>query len=83
MVSARAVTRIEPIGGMRSAQRREVERLLATLRVKPVTIPIARRAGTLVRPVTVSSEPGSETQRRSGGGRESNPPGDRRPPHRF
>lgn len=39
----------ELIGGMRSAERREVWRLLASFHVEPATEIIARRAGDLVR----------------------------------
>jgi predicted nucleic acid-binding protein len=39
----------EIIGGMRSAERREVWRLLAAFRVEPVTEIIGRRAGTMRR----------------------------------
>lgn len=46
-VSALAVT--ELTGGMRSAERRQVWLLLASLRVEPVTELVARRAGELMR----------------------------------
>lgn len=39
----------ELVGGMRSAERREVWRLLAAFRVEPVTEIIARRAGDMMR----------------------------------
>lgn len=43
------VSTTELIGGMRSAERREVWRLLASFRVEPVTEIIARRAGDMMR----------------------------------
>jgi hypothetical protein len=39
----------ELVGGMRTAERREVWRLLAAFRVEPATEVIARRAGDLIR----------------------------------
>jgi predicted nucleic acid-binding protein len=48
-LAASAVTVTELTGGMRSPERREVARLLSTLNLKPVTLPIARRAGSLMR----------------------------------
>jgi predicted nucleic acid-binding protein len=39
------VSTVELVAGMRSAERREVWRLLAAFRPEPVTEPIARRAG--------------------------------------
>jgi predicted nucleic acid-binding protein len=39
----------ELIGGMRSVERREVWRLLASFRVEPATEVIARRAGEMIR----------------------------------
>lgn len=47
-LAASAVTVTELLGGMRSPERHAVTRLLATLSVQPVTIPIARQAGTLM-----------------------------------
>lgn len=43
------VSTTEVIGGMRSVERREVWRLLASFRVEPVTEIIARRAGDMMR----------------------------------
>lgn len=43
------VTITELIGGMRSTERREVWRLLASFRVEPATEIIARRAGDMLR----------------------------------
>ena len=43
------VTIAEIVGGMRTAERREVWRLLATFRVEPATEIIARRAGDMMR----------------------------------
>lgn len=49
-VFAKCVVSIaELTGGMRSAERREVWRLLASLRAEPVTEPVARRAGEFMR----------------------------------
>lgn len=44
-----AVTVTELTGGMRTGERREVWALLGALRTEPVTDPIARRAGELMR----------------------------------
>ena len=43
----------ELVGGMRSIERREVWRLLASFRAEPTTEVIARRAGSPVRPILV------------------------------
>lgn len=43
------VSATELLGGMRSGERREVARLLARLRLYPVTEQVARRAGALMR----------------------------------
>lgn len=43
------VSTAELIGGMRTAERREVWRLLASFRVQPATEVIARRAGDMMR----------------------------------
>lgn len=43
------VSIIELVGGMRSVERREVWRLLGSMRAQPVTEVIARRAGELMR----------------------------------
>ena len=44
-----AVTLTELTGGMRSAERREVNRLLSRLAVHPISVPIAHRAGAFMR----------------------------------
>jgi predicted nucleic acid-binding protein len=49
ILSASAVTLTELTGGMRSAERREVTRLLSALRLRPVTVAIARQAGMFMR----------------------------------
>lgn len=43
------VTVTELTGGMRAPERRDVARLLSTLRAQPVTVSIAQRAGALMR----------------------------------
>lgn len=43
------VSLVELIGGMRTVERREVWRLLASFRVEPVTEVVARRAGDMMR----------------------------------
>jgi predicted nucleic acid-binding protein len=48
-LAASAVTVTELTGGMRSPERREIARLLSTLSLQPVTLPIARRAGEFMR----------------------------------
>jgi len=49
-LAASAITVTELTDAMRSPERREMARLLSTLSLKPVTLPIARRAGALMRP---------------------------------
>ena len=44
-----AVSIVELIGGMRTVERREVWRLLASFRVEPATEMVARRAGDMMR----------------------------------
>lgn len=48
-LAASVVTTTEIRGGMRSGERSEVARLLATLRLHPVSEGVARRAGELMR----------------------------------
>ncbi len=48
-LAASVVTTTEILGGMRSGERSEVARLLATLQLHPVTEVVARRAGELMR----------------------------------
>lgn len=48
-LAASVVAATELLGGMRSRERREVARLLARLRLCPVSEPVARRAGELMR----------------------------------
>jgi len=48
-LAASAITVKELTDAMRSPERREIARLLSTLSLKPVTLPIARRAGALMR----------------------------------
>jgi predicted nucleic acid-binding protein len=43
------VTTVEIVGGMRSAERREVWRLLSAFKVEPATEIVARRAGDMMR----------------------------------
>lgn len=48
-LAASAVTVTELTGGTRSPERNEVARLLATLTLRSVTLPIARQAGAFMR----------------------------------
>ncbi len=48
-LAASVVTATEILGGMRSPERTAVARLLATLRLQPVSEVVARRAGELMR----------------------------------
>lgn len=48
-LSVSVVSIAELTGGMRSTERREVWRLLSILRAEPVTEPVGRRAGELMR----------------------------------
>lgn len=48
-VSISVVSVAEIVGGMRSAERREVWRLLSAFRVEPATEIVARRAGDMMR----------------------------------
>lgn len=48
-VAASVLTRVEIEGGMRSAERRAVSQLMGSLRLVPVSDPIAARAGEYVR----------------------------------
>lgn len=48
-LSISVVSIAELTGGMRSTERREVWRLLSILRAEPVTEPVGRRAGELMR----------------------------------
>lgn len=48
-LAASVVTATEILGGMRSPERAAVARLLSTLRLHPVNVVVARRAGELMR----------------------------------